>query len=95
MKGNNMTDAENGTAPKEKGPYRKGWEPVRVIAWLTSVVTVIGGVVVQVSSTTDESTGWFGAAAALLVAITAELERNRVTPVKKIETVTYVNETSS
>lgn len=80
------------TDEKVTGPYRRGWEPVRVIAWLTSVVTVASGIVVQVSSTTDATTGWFGAAAALLVAVSAELERNKVTPVKKIESVTYVSE---
>jgi hypothetical protein len=60
-------------------------EPVRVLGWLTSVITLAAGIIAQVSSTWNTETGWFGLAGAALIAVSTELQRARVTPVAKLQ----------
>lgn len=60
-------------------------EPVRVIGWIMTTLVVVGSVAKQVADTYDEGTGWLGLAFAVMLAVGTEMQRNRVTPVAKIE----------
>jgi hypothetical protein len=64
--------------------YGRGLEPVRLIGWFTTAVVLIGSIVKQVADVYDEGTGWLGLGFAVVMAISTELQRSRVTPVAKL-----------
>lgn len=67
------------------------YEPVRVIAWLNSILIAAASIVNQVSTGYDGHSGWVGLALAVVVAVSAELARARVTPVASIEDNRTIN----
>lgn len=51
------------------------YEPVRVFAWVTAAISLVGGIVSQVGTSWDQSTGWKGLVLALVMVIGGELTR--------------------
>lgn len=53
------------------------YEPVRVYGWVVSAVALIGGIVSQVGTSWDQSTGWKGLGLAVAMVVGAELTRRQ------------------
>jgi hypothetical protein len=48
------------------------------ISWITTGLTVAAGVLAQVTASWDKSSGWFGLAVAVMIAVSAEVARSKV-----------------
>lgn len=66
--------------------YLAGLEPVRVIGWITTAIVLAASVIKQITDNYDEGTGWLGLGLGAVVAISTELQRNKVTPVSALKT---------
>lgn len=68
-----------------RNKYLAGFEPVRLIGWATAALVTAASVIEQVTDSYDEDTGWMGLGFGIVVAVSTELQRRRVTPVKALD----------
>lgn len=72
--------------------YTRGLEPVRLRDWSLAVAFPLVGVVAEAITDWDTATGWYGLAAGVVLRLTTRSVRERVTPVKTLDTGAFVND---